>query len=453
MKPKGLMRRSIMKRLMSVLFLTVLLSGFLFAGGSSDAAGSGSDKPFEGVSLTMAVCAEQYADYLKVMAKEFSQKTGADMTIDIVGYVELYQKITQDYASGTKLYDLATVDIMWTGEFEKKGFTVDLTDWMKADASEIDLDDIIPVMWAMGSWNGRQIAFPMAGYANSLIYRKDLLEDEAEKKAFKQKYGYELGVPATLEMLEDIAEFFTRPEQNMFGLVANGARGSAVAQDWMEYMRAFGGSLFDANGNVTVNSPASKASLEFFVRIFDKYAPPGAIGYWWDDRESAYRTGQAVMQSSWSIARAGYENPEISMVVGKTGMTATPKVASKDSLYGVGGWGIGINADSDEKEQQAAWEFIKFITSKEMQLEWMRNDGAPIRYSTLKDKDLLAEKPWLPAMLKVFENGDGDYRPRGPKASEIQNALGLRVNQAITHETTVSEALSLMEKDLKKIVQ
>ena len=333
-----------MKRFLNVLCLLALVSGSLFAGGSQETTADSKALPLEGTTLTMAVCAEQYADYLKELGKSFEKKTGAKVIVDVIGYVELYQKITQDYASGTKLYDLATVDIMWTGEFENKGFTMDLTDLIKADADEIDLDDIIPVMWSMGAWNGKQIAFPMAGYANSLIYRKDLLSDPSEKESFKAKYGYELGVPDSLGMLEDIAAFFTRSDENFYGLVANGARGSAVAQDWMEYMRAFGASLFDESGNVSISSPEGKASLEFFVRIFDEYAPPGAIGYWWDDRESSYRTGQSLMESSWSIARAGYEDPEISMVVGKTGMSATPKVASDDSRYGVGGWGVGINS-------------------------------------------------------------------------------------------------------------
>jgi multiple sugar transport system substrate-binding protein len=442
-----------MKKFLSVLCLMAIVSGSLFAGGSQEAVSDSKGLPLEGTTLTMAVCAEQYADYLKVLGKSFEEKTGAKVVVDVIGYVELYQKITQDYASGTKLYDLATVDIMWSGEFENKGFTMDLTELMKADADEIDLDDIIPAMWSMGSWNGKQIAFPMAGYANSLIYRKDLLSDPSEKEAFKAKYGYELGVPESLEMLEDVAEFFTRPEENLYGLVANGARGSAVAQDWMEYMRAFGATLFDESGNVAINSPEGKASLEFFVRIFDKYAPPGAIGYWWDDRESSYRTGQSLMESSWSIARAGYEDPEISMVVGKTGMSATPKVASDDSLYGVGGWGVGINSDIDDANKAAAWEFIKYITGKEMQIEWMANDGAPIRYSTLNDPELLKVKPWMPTMLNVFENGDGDYRPRGPQANEIQTALGLRINQAITHELTVDEAMKLIEEDLTEITK
>jgi multiple sugar transport system substrate-binding protein len=441
-----------------LVMVLLLCAGILFAGGKKEvepAAGNGevAEMPYKGETIRFAVMADQFADYTKELAVDFQKKTGAEVKVDILGYTELYQKITQDYATNSNQFVLATVDIMWSGEFADKNFTMDLTPWINRDKAEIDYDDILPVMWAMGSWKDEQIAFPIAGYANSLIYRKDLFTDPAEKSAFKSKYGYELAPPETMEQLRDIAEFFTRPEENLYGLVANGARGPAVAQDWMEYMRGFGGQITDANGNVTVNSQACLDSLELFVDIFDKWAPAGAVAYWWDDRETAYRIGQAVMQSSWSIARAGYEDPSISKVVGKTGMAVTPRAKGSDAKFGVGGWGVGINADSSDREKEIAWEFIKYISGKEGQKKWMKNDGAPIRRSTLQDPDLNKEMPWLKYMLTMFENGDGDYRPRGPKSNEISSILGLRVNQAITHELSAKEALDKAAEEIKAVYE
>ena len=443
------------------LFVSVMLlvCATAFAGGEKE-TGAGTETetpaaeqalPYEGEVLHFAVMADQFAEYTKVLSDEFKKKTGAEVKIDILGYVELMQKITQDYATGSAEYDLANMDIVWTGQFEQEGWTRDLTSWIERDKAEIDYDDIMPVLWVMGSWNDRQIGYPLAGYANSLIYRKDLFEDSGEKTAFKAKYGYDLAVPDTMDQLGDLAEFFTRPEENMFGLVSNGARGPAVAQDWMEYMRGFGGQVLSPSGEVTVNSKQCVDSLDFFVELFDKWAPPGAIGYWWDDRESSYRTGQSVMQSSWSIARAGYEDESISLVAGKTGMAVTPRVEGQEAGYGVGGWGVAINADSSEKNAEIAWEFIKYMTSKDVQKDWMRNDGAPIRYSTLTDTELKSEMPWLGNILTVFEEGDGNYRPRVPEYSQIQDILGLRINQAITHELGAKEALDLAAEEIKAL--
>lgn len=407
--------------------------------------------PYEGEVLHLACMADQFADYLVVLGRQFEEVTGARVEVDVLGYTELRQKMVLDYTTDTKQYDLATVDIVWTGEFAEKGWTADLTPFIDRDYIELNVPDILPVTWAQGEWGGKQVAFPMAGYVNSLIYRTDLFADASEQAAFLAEYGYELAVPQTLDQLVDVASFFSRPDENLYGLVANGARGPAVAQDWMEYMRAYGGRIVDREGNVYVDSPAAIESLELFVRIFDEWAPPGAPNYWWDDRETSYRTGMSVMQSSWSIARAGYENPEISLVVGKTGMGITPTAAGDDPAFGFGGWGIGINADIDPARQEIAWAFIKWIASEEIQKDWMLNDGAPIRLSTLLDSELNEAMPWLPTMLTMFIHGDGDYRPRVPEYSQIQDILGLRVNQAITHELTAEEALTLAAEEIRAL--
>ncbi len=449
------------KRLILMLMVLLLTAMLAFAGGQKEAEGGSGEaeqaeemeKPFEGETIRFAVMADQFADYTKTLSENFEEMTGAEVKVDILGYTELYQKITQDYATDSTQFVLATVDIMWTGEFAEKDWTMDLSPWIERDKEEIDYDDILDVTWTMGGWKGEQIAFPMAGYVNSLIYRKDLFNDSAEKEAFMDEYGYELDTPENFEQMRDVASFFTRPDENLYGLVANGARGPAVAQDWMEYMRGFGGQIVDENGNVTVDSEACLDSLEFFVDIFDKWAPKGAVGYWWDDRETSYRIGQSVMQSSWSIARAGYEDPSISKVVGKTGMEVTPRVEDVGAKYGVGGWGVGINADASDREKEIAWEFIKYITGKEAQKQWMMNDGAPIRESTLRDPELREEMPWLEQMLTMFKNGDGDYRPRGPKSNEISSVLGLRVNQAITNELSPEEALDKAAEEIEEIYE
>ena len=60
-------------------------------------------------------------------------------------------------------------------------------------------------------YGGKNWAVPVEGDANGWAYRKDWFEDPAEMAAFKEKYGYDLGVPKDYKQLRDIAEFFHRP--------------------------------------------------------------------------------------------------------------------------------------------------------------------------------------------------------------------------------------------------
>src|SRR5271157_3937738 len=145
--------------------------------GAMIAGAAAADKPYDGVTLNLASQNDQFAAVLATVAPQFEALTGAKVNVDILSYPELLTKITADYVGHAKGYDLATVDIVWSGQFAETGYTVDLTNWIKRDAVEINVDDIYPsLMAALGGYKGKQVAFPFAGYANVLAYRKDLYE-------------------------------------------------------------------------------------------------------------------------------------------------------------------------------------------------------------------------------------------------------------------------------------
>ena len=121
---------------------TALALGALTSVGFSGAEAA--DKPYDGMTLNLASQNDQFAAVLAAIAPQFEALTGAKVNVDIMSYPELLTKITADYVGHTKGYDLATVDIVWSGQFAEAGYTVDLTDWIKRDAAEIKVDDIYP---------------------------------------------------------------------------------------------------------------------------------------------------------------------------------------------------------------------------------------------------------------------------------------------------------------------
>lgn len=392
------------------------------------AAAPAGDKPFAGTQLVLASITDQYVAAFRALIPKFEEETGIKITMDELGYVDLYQKLTADFVGHTANYDLMTVDIVWSGEYAANKYTLPLDDFMERDKDQLQLDDIMPVSWTLGEWEGKHWAYPLAGYANVLNYRKDVLAEAG------------IEPPKTQEELLVVAEKLTTPDKDFYGVALLGAKGPAVAQDYMVWVQQFGGSILDKDGKPKINTPENVKILEHFGSLF-KYGPPGSTDYWWDQRETAFRSGKVAMMEGWSIARAGYENPEISSIVGKVDITLAPVGEGVEPKYGFGGWGIGINADSTKQEQEAAWEFIKWLSSPEVQKEWIRNDGAPIRRSTLEDPELVKEYPWFPILLESFEKGDGDYRPRIPQYSIIQDALGTAVNGYLVGEMSAQEAL------------
>ena len=64
----------------------------------------------------------------KYLIPKFTEQTGITVTMDELGYVDLYQKIVADFVAHTAQYDLMTTDIVWSGQFAANKNTLDLTD-------------------------------------------------------------------------------------------------------------------------------------------------------------------------------------------------------------------------------------------------------------------------------------------------------------------------------------
>ncbi|MGF1626947.1 MAG: ABC transporter substrate-binding protein [Alphaproteobacteria bacterium] len=394
-------------------------------------AAGAQEQPYAGVTLNVASMNDQFSGPLVTLAPEFQALTGITVNVDILSYPELLTKITADFIGDTGGYDVVTMDIVWAGQFAEAGHAVLLNDWIERDAAEIGVDDIYPIlMSALGNYEGAQVAFPFAGYANVLAYRPDLYEAAG------------LEPPSTMEELVAAAYALTDREASRYGWVANGQRGPAVAQDWMQYNSQMGGSIMGADGMPALNSPENVASLTVYKDLFDNAAPPGAVDYDWGGREESFRQGLVANMQSWSVGAAGYDNPEMSRVVGMNALMLAPTGEGLEPKYGIGGWGLAINADIDEESQAAAWEYIKWVTSPDVQKQMSElGGGGYIRMSTLADPDLIELYPFLPVIHESFLHGDGEYRPRIPEYPEIQDILGAAVNAVLAGDADPQAAL------------
>ncbi|MBN9019462.1 MAG: sugar ABC transporter substrate-binding protein [Rhizobiales bacterium] len=419
------------RRLGAALLLSTGLAGAAFA----------ADKPLDGVTLTIASQNDQFAAVIAKLAPQFEEKTGATVKVDILDYGSLLTKTQADFVGHTKSYDMVTMDIVWAGQYADNGYSVDLTDWIKRDAAELQIDDIYPAaLKYIGQYDGKQVAFPFAGYAAVMAYRKDLLEAAGIK------------VPETAEDFVEAAIKLTDPSKKIYGFVANGQKGAAVAQDWLQYNAQLGGSVLNAEGKPVLNSDANVASLKVYKELFDKAAPPGAVDYDWGGREESFRQGLVAMMETWSVGAPGYYDPSMSKIVDSVAITYTPVGKGLPPKFGFGGWGLAINNDIDEKKKEASWEFIKWLVSPPVHKEMnMLGAGSYIRKSTLADPELNAKYPFLPIIAKSFENADGDYRPRIPQYPEIQDLLGTAVNAVLVGGADPKAALDEAQKQAEKL--
>lgn len=128
-----------------------------------------------------------------------------------------------------------------------------------------------------------------------------MFSDPANKKAFKQKYGYELTVPKTWDQYRDVAKFFTH--DGMYGTGMIGATGSDSVTGWLEFATQAGadGLVVDKNGKVDLTDGSYAKALEYMRELVkDGSIPADYLSLGTSEISNLFNQGKLAMQLTWS---------------------------------------------------------------------------------------------------------------------------------------------------------
>lgn len=390
-----------MKKLFLVWLAAVLVAVMTIFAGSNAAL---AQKRFEGVTLdipTMAGwrCVQSWWD----REAEFTEKTGATLTLHDFPHIMLYSKEMAELVAGTRAFDAITGMQMSFAMFEP--YLMSLNKFIKRDFGSIEnfKKNFYPPVWKECVYDGEVKYVPYINNTEYIIYRKELFEDPVEKKAFKAQYGYELTPPETRQQLVDIAKFFTRPEENLWGFVI---WGKGPPGGWTMVSELFGAGydmVDPETGLVPFRSGAARKdaidSARFWYDLVHTYkvAPPGTSAMSFTKAYEMYVGGHAAMSFGWwSDYHDRLTSPEIIADIGESGSIVLP-IKDPNAGTNIGMWGYGIPRDS--KNPEATWEFIKWIVTRDMQLAMSEESGAA---SPLREYTLTAVKNgWIADALKI----------------------------------------------------
>lgn len=417
------------------------------AASSEPAADSGA-KRFAGTTIYMIAEQQTPTEALKKQLDNFTEETGIIVDLEMAPYDNVIQKETLAFESKSGAYDIIAAPYQFLGNLVENNYIQPLDKFMEDDSLNIieayDESDIIKGLWdASGEWQGTIYGVPSNSCIGMMAYRKDLFENEEEKAAFKEAYGYDLTVPTDWDTYYDVAEFFTREKgemlageelkNNFYGVSMSGKRHDATTCEWLNYAWSFGGGVFDEEGNIAINSPESVAALEYFCNL-TKFAPEGIASKTWDEQTTEMQQGIAAMTILFNDCYAALEAEDSSVIAGKTGYGLVPKKEADAAHYG--GWGFYIPTDSGNPE--AAWVFMQWFNTPEVQKNISLDGGFPNLSSCYEDPDL-SGIPYWEASKKAYEIST--TRPRIAQWPKMDEILMLELSNAITGEETPQQAL------------
>jgi multiple sugar transport system substrate-binding protein len=304
-------------------------------------------------------------DYLTESVKLAGQKGGFDVSVQLFTNDEHAQKEVVAMESGV------VPDITYTyapALWNQNGFALEVQSLYdeigKTGGGWLDLAD-----GSSRTPAGARIAVPMNTEPWFLHLRKD-------------KFA-EVGVNVPLQTWDQMMDAFTKVTKQADGFYA--FDGQMTEADFvgncLQFMWAFGGHLFDKEGNPTINTPQVIAGVKAYTDLFkNKLMPPGVVSQKASGNNEAWLAGQAAAVSNpGSIVLAmRKDNPDL---LAKTYLQAFPSAVKSGTFVQIAGSAtLVINKKSQ-------------VIDESMQVA--RMILAPDRYPTQLEK---AGSYWFPIM-------------------------------------------------------
>ncbi|MBP7691253.1 MAG: sugar ABC transporter substrate-binding protein [Anaerolineales bacterium] len=347
------------------------------------------------------------ADYLQQIGNEYEKATGIKVTVVQEPWATFGDRFFTEMAAKGTSWDMVVGDSQWLGQGATQGLYLDMTDFMKSNG--IDKTVTPATLKYYGEYpanSGKYYGYPTEGDADGWAYRKDLFEDPKEQADFKAQYGYDLAVPKTYAQLMDIAKFFTRPDQGIFGLAIYTQKGyDAMTMGVENTFFAFGATWQDANNNVkgVVNSPQAIEALQFYKDLYDCCQVPGLSDAFFTETNDAMIGGKAAMIMNYfaffpALVNEG-TNPNY---WDKVGFFASPAGPTGVRAAALGGQGTSIISFISPERQAAAKDFIKWFATDEIQQKWADLGGYTCNAKVLASDKFLQTTPFNPAFAETM---------------------------------------------------
>lgn len=412
----------------------------------------------QSADLTLCWAAWDPANALVELSKEFEAQSGHSMSFEFVPWPNFADRMLNELNSGGKLCDLLIGDSQWIGGAAENGQYVKLNDFF--DKEGISMDDFLPAtVTGYAEWpknTSNYYALPAYADVVGWTYRKDWFDRPEIQAEFKEKHGRDLGVPATLEELQQIGEFFQGrviDGKTVYGAAIYTERGSEGITMGVTNALYNYGFLYEDPENPYeiegfVNSDAAIAGLEFYKKLYDTSTPPGASDAYMGANIDAYKSGQVAMQMNFAFIWPGVE-ADPNTGGGKSGYFANP-AGPAGQFAQLGGQGISVVANSENKD--AALEYIKWFAQQDVQQKWWDVGGAPAMKSVLEAPGFNDSQPFAKTFLDSMAIVKDFWAE--PAYASLLLPMQERVhNYVVAGQGTAKEALDGLVKDWDEVFE
>ena len=425
--------------------------------------------PYKGTKIVILDEVTPLQQTFAKLVPQFTEETGIEVDYQLLNHFEVINKGQADLLSGRGAYDGVMLHSAQTGLLLDAGVLRPIDAYLKDSkltSPDIDTADFIEPAWSTtAKHKGATYGLPAWNYNVVYWARDDLLSHPEEQANFKAKFGYDLGVPATMQQMRDIAEFFTRKageqlagkslDGDFYGIGLEGIKGGTTwGTMWNSFLKNWGGDIFDENGNPSVDTPENRAAMQFWGDLW-KFGPPGTAETSLLDVPTLVGTGVVAQAVAWSDFALGVDQPGNSEFAGKFTYAAMPPNTGYSGPRSAEGAPSIIVIGNASKNPEAAYLFLQWMSDKQTQAKFADTlgGGVPIRTSSwaLPAFKNSSRAKLYEAMQETLKYTQG--KPRAPKIYEIFDVMSGLMQEVGLGKITAEEAAKRGQAELEKICE
>jgi multiple sugar transport system substrate-binding protein len=317
----------------------------------------------------------------------------------------LYETLFEKHGLKNGDWDVAFINTDWLAHAHQSNALLNLQSHIQNNPPNDYPQGWTDSLLRLQIFDNQIIGLPYHDGPQCLIYRKDLFENPAEQTAFQHQYNRPLQIPKTWDDFVQIAQFFTRPEQNLYGTVfAAYPDGHNTVYDFCIQLWTRGGELFNASNQVTLNTPQAIDALTFYRNILNnpKAIHPKAREF--DSVKSglAFANGEIAMMTNWFGFAAMCETIPQSRIKGHIAVADIPHAPNCASASLNVYWILGIGAGSPHAD--IAYLFLRHCASASQDKVLTLEGGIGCRKSTWADRDVNTQIPFYHALEPIHQH-------------------------------------------------
>ncbi|OGS20708.1 MAG: hypothetical protein A3J83_00010 [Elusimicrobia bacterium RIFOXYA2_FULL_40_6] len=337
--------------------------------------------------------------------------------------------------------DVFTLDSAMVPTFVSKQAILPLDSFMEKDKS-FNKNDYYPSIVDGFTWGGKLYSLTDSMSPIVIFYNKDVFD--------KEKIAYPKDNWTWAEFLETAKKLTQRDERGLikrFGVVF-------YDTDVLYFAKAWGGNLWNKDKTkCIINSPESKAGIQFFVDMINKYKVMPGLSESVD--KSDYQLFEAGMAGM--LAGGRWYTVEFRKAKVRYGIAQLPKGKLKLTPMVTHAW---VTA-SGTKYPQQSYEFIKYLCSDETVRFMMAQGDCVPPIKKIAEGDFLKKDPNFPdedtiAYVKsmAFSYPNKEYLHTELTWSELAEVIQFKnMDQLLMGKWTVEQYLKTVEDKINELVK